>query len=202
MQRFMAAAAVVVTAVAGTAAQDPLVTLPEAYKLQFENDAVKVVRVELAAGAKLPDHTHPAGTTVYVYLNDSDGVIFAHSGNINRSVTRPPVKIGAVRVSSGPEEHHTVENPSKEPSRFLRIWFKSDTSGARNVRARLSPTDNEFSNKQLRITRLRGGETIDAKDAPALVVKLPSGETEWVTRGQRATVDSHVLRIDVLVPMK
>jgi hypothetical protein len=200
MQRIMAVTAVFVTAVAGMAAQDPLVTLPEAYKLQFENDVVKVVRVEYAAGAKLPDHTHPAGTTVYVYLNDSEGVIFAHSGNINRSVTRPPVKTGAVRVSSGPEEHHTAENPSKEPSRFLRIWFKGDTSGARNVRARLSPTDNEFSNKQMRITRLKGGETVDAKDTPALIVKLASGDIEWVERGQRVTLDGSGLRIDVLTP--
>ena len=198
MQRFMTVAGVFVTVAAGWAAQDPLVTLPEAYKLQFENDAVKVVRVEYAAGAKLPDHTHPAGTTVYVYLNDSDGVIFAHSGNINRSVTRPPVKAGAVRVSSGPEEHHTAENPSKEPSRFLRIWFKGDTSGARNARARLSPTDNEFSNKQMRITRLKAGDSIDAKDAPALVVTLPSGESEWVARGERTTVTGPSLRIDIL----
>ena len=194
----MTAAAVFVTVAAVMAAQDPLVTLPEAYKLQFENEAVKVVRVEYAAGAKLPDHTHPAGTTVYVYLNDSDGVIFAHSGNINRSVTRPPVKAGAVRVSSGPEEHHTAENPSKEPSRFLRIWFKGDTSGTRNARARLSPTDNEFSNKQMRITRVKAGETIDAKDAPALIVTVPSGETQWIERGQRAAVDGHTLRIDIL----
>lgn len=194
----MTAAAVFVMVAAGLAAQDPLVTLPEAYKLQFENDAVKVVRVEYAAGAKLPDHTHPAGTTVYVYLSDSEGVIFAHSGNINRSVTRPPVKAGAVRVSSGPEEHHTAENPSKEPSRFLRIWFKGETSGARNARARLSPTDNEFSNKQMRITRLKAGDSIDAKDAPALVITLPSGETEWVARGERTTITSPSLRIDIL----
>ena len=198
MQRFRAATAVFLMAVAGMAAQDPLVTLPEAYRLQFENDVVKVVRVEYAGGAKLPDHTHPAGTTVYVYLNDSEGVVFAHSGNINRSVTRPPVKAGAVRVSSGPEEHHTAENRSTEASRFLRIWFKGDTSGARNVRARLSPTDNEFSNKQLRITRLKGGETVDATDAPALIVKVPSGDTEWVARGQRATFDGSGLRVDVL----
>jgi len=61
----------------GTAsAQDPLTTLPDAYKAQLENDWVKVVRVHYAAGAKLPDHTHPAGTTAYVYLNDSEGVVF------------------------------------------------------------------------------------------------------------------------------
>ncbi|HEX4913134.1 MAG TPA: hypothetical protein VFV51_04210, partial [Vicinamibacterales bacterium] len=57
------------------AAQEPTRTLPDAYKLQLDNDHVRVVRVHYAAGAKLPDHTHPAGTTVYVYLNDSEGVV-------------------------------------------------------------------------------------------------------------------------------
>jgi hypothetical protein len=197
MQRMMWAAAAVVTGVAGMAAQDPLVTLPDAYKLQFENERVKVVRVELAAGVKLPDHAHPAGTTVYVYLTDSEGVVFAHSGNINRSVTRPPVKAGAVRVASGPEEHHTVENPSKEASRYLRVWFKG-TGSARTLRARLSPSDTEYGNDQMRITRLKGGETIDARDAPALIVKLPSGDTEWIDRGSRTSAATPSLRIDVL----
>lgn len=52
-------------AVVHSSAQDPLKTLPDAYRLQFENDYVRVVRVHYAAGAKLPDHIHPPGTTVY-----------------------------------------------------------------------------------------------------------------------------------------
>ena len=32
-------------------AQDPLTTIPEAYKVQFENDWVRVVRVHYEAGA-------------------------------------------------------------------------------------------------------------------------------------------------------
>ena len=71
--------------------QDPTQSLPDAYKLELENDYVRVVRVHYDAGAKLPEHTHAAGTTIYVYLNDSDGVVFKHSGNNNRSVTRPAV---------------------------------------------------------------------------------------------------------------
>ena len=115
---------------------------------------MSVVRVHYDAGAKLPDHTHPGGTTVYVYLNDSEGVTFSHSGNINRTVTRPPVKTGSVRVASGPEEHHTAENPASTPSDFLRIWFKTDNGGERNLRHRMPPTAQEFSNKQMRLTRL------------------------------------------------
>jgi len=90
--------------------QDPTTSLPDAYKVQFENDHVRVVRVHYDAGAKLPEHTHPGGTTVYVYLNDSEGVVFSHVGGSNRAVTRPAVKAGAIRIAAGPEEHHTAEN--------------------------------------------------------------------------------------------
>src|SRR6185436_4292561 len=70
------------------AGQDPITTLPDAYKLELENDYVKIVRVHYDAGAKLPDHTHPGGTTVYVYLNESEGVVFKHSSGGSRAVTR------------------------------------------------------------------------------------------------------------------
>lgn len=90
------------SAVVHISAQDPLKTLPDAYKIQFDNAYVRVIRVHYDAGAKLPEHTHPPGTTVYVYLNDSEGVVFAHSGRSNRAVTRPPVKTGGVRIASGP----------------------------------------------------------------------------------------------------
>jgi hypothetical protein len=143
---------VICTAVQGSA-QDPTKTLPDSYKVQFENEYVRVVRVHYDAGAKLPDHEHAAGTTVYVYLNDSDGVVFRHSGRSNRAVTRPAVKTGAVRVSTGPAEHHTAENPASTPSDFLRIWLKTDGAGERTM-YRLPPSEDSFDNKQLRITRL------------------------------------------------
>src|SRR5690349_3708540 len=87
-----AAAAIACLAVAvAHAAQDPTETLPGSYQVELDNDIVRVVRVHYDAGAKLPDHTHPAGTTIYVYLNDSDGVVFSHSSGGSRAVTRPPV---------------------------------------------------------------------------------------------------------------
>ena len=59
-------------------AQDAVKSLPQAYKVQFENPFVRVVRVHYDAGAKLPTHTHGAGTTAYIYLNDSDEIGRAH----------------------------------------------------------------------------------------------------------------------------
>src|SRR5688572_4700259 len=153
MYRLALAGGVACGLVVPLSAQDPTKTLPESYTVQLDNAHVRVVRVHYAAGAKLPDHTHPAGTTVYVYLNDSDGVVFRHTGGSNRAVTRPAVKPGAVRISTGREEHHTVENPASTPSDFLRILLKTDAAGER-VMYRFQPNEESFDNKQLRITRL------------------------------------------------
>src|SRR5690242_15543681 len=59
-------------------AQDPFVVAPQAYKLQFENDWVRVVRVHYAPFEKLPAHDHPKGRTIFIYLNDGGPVRFKH----------------------------------------------------------------------------------------------------------------------------
>lgn len=181
------------------AAQDPLTTLPEAYKLQFENDWVKVVHVHYAAGAKLPEHTHPAGTTAYVYLNDSEGVIFSHHGGSNRAVTRPAVKTGSIRLAAGAEEHHTVENPAATASDFLRIQLKTVTS-SRNLRQRIPrPTPRQgitvdYNSDSLVIQRftIAPGESISSTVAegttPSLWIAIPSGETRWMPQSQAETL--------------
>lgn len=186
--------------------QDPTKSLPDAYQVAFENDYVRIVRVRYGAGAKLADHTHPAGTTVYVYLNDSDGVTFSHSSNNNRTVTRPAVKAGAIRISTGPEEHHTAENKSSTPSEFLRILLKTEGSGSRNMR-RMPPAETDYSNAQLRVTRIKleqhDSQTITAKE-PALIVELPSGRTQWIAAGTSAEIANHevplldLIRVDLL----
>ena len=123
---------------AADAAGDPVKTLPGSYKLEFENDYARVVRVHYDAGAKLPEHLHPAGTTAYVYLNDNEAVTFNHAGAGERPLTRPPVKMGGARIATSIEEHHTVENASPTPSDFIRIWFKTDNAGLpNNVRRRI-----------------------------------------------------------------
>ena len=191
------------------AGQDPTQTLPDNYKVELDNDYVRIVRVHYDAGAKLPDHTHPGGSTVYVYLNDSEGVTFQHSGNMTRATTRPPVKAGAIRISAGPEEHHSVENTSNAASDFLRIYLKTEDTGNRNMR--IPPTERSFENKQVRLTRIKleqhDVETIEAKVA-ALLIEWPSGTDRWVDAGTSTTVENHdardvnVIRIDFLTKPK
>ena len=195
ISRLALAAGLACGVVLPVSAQDPTKTLPESYKVQLDNDYVRVVRVHYDAGAKLPEHTHPPGTTVYVYLNDSEGVVFRHSGNNTRAVTRPAVKAGAIRIAAGPEEHHTAENPASTPSDFLRVWFKTDNGGERNLRRRLSPTDDEFENKQMRITRLQGepARPITDRSTPRRSLRCsshwPSGDTRWIDARAASAAD-------------
>lgn len=213
-------------AVSLVSGQDPVATLPDSYRVQFENEWVKVVRVH-----------YPAGTTAYVYLNDSDGVVFRHSGRSTRAVTRPPVKAGGVRVASGAAEHHTAENPAPTPSDFLRLQFKTDAKGGRNVRRRIPPgsypatehvTDVQFTNGQMRITRilLPAGQSVELTTAaaePALLIALSPaalavargssdeismtpGQDRWLDAAQRERVTNtggvsvELLRFDFLTP--
>jgi hypothetical protein len=174
-------------------AQDPTRTLPDNYRVALDNDYVRVVKVHYDAGAKLPDHTHPGGTTVYLYLNDSEGVTFRHSSGSGSAVTRPPVKAGGMRISNGPEEHHAVENASRAATDFLRIFVKTEGSGGRSTR-RIPPSEAAFENAQVRITRMtleqHDVETIDAP-TPVLLVEWPSGSTRWLAAGTSTTVENH-----------
>ncbi len=199
------------------AAQDPLTTIPEAYKVQFENEWVKLVRVHYAAGAKLPVHTHPAGTTAYLYLNDSEGVVFRHESGSSRAVTRPAVKAGSMRVAAGPSEAHNAENPAATPSDFLKVQFKTDAKGERNLRRRIprNATDGaplnreEFSNVQMSIWRLivPAGKSVEVRTPdgqPALLITLMSGQERWVNAAQveqfanTGTAPMEVIRISFL----
>lgn len=197
MMRPAALALMLVLGSVPAAAQDPLTTIPEAYKVQFENDWVKVVRVHYAAGVKLPVHTHSPGTTAYVYLSDSDGVVFRHEGGSSRAVTRPPVKAGSMRVAAGGSETHNAENPAATPSDFLRVQFKTDAKGVRNLRRRIARdtagaaplVKEEYANAQMRIWRLivRPGQSTEIRtpDAqPALLITLMSGQERWIGAGQ------------------
>jgi hypothetical protein len=196
VKRFIPATlAMALTVSASTFAQDPVATLPEAYRLQFENEWVKVVRVRYAAGAKLAEHSHPAASLAFVYLTDAQPVVFRHSGSINRTVTRPAVTAGSYRLARGGSEVHSVENDGGA-SEFLRVELKTDPAGVRNFRRRVpvpvrpstqSSTDVEFTNAQVRISRIRiaAGEAVEVvttESQPALLLALGDA-TMTVARG-------------------
>src|SRR5262245_12384975 len=82
---------------AAALAQDPLKVAPKAYKLEFENEWVRVERVHYAAKEKIPEHYHTEKPAAYVYLNDSGPVIFKHRDLPYGDITRAPTKAGSFR---------------------------------------------------------------------------------------------------------
>lgn len=167
-------------------AQDPVKSLPEAYKLQFENDWVKVTRVHYAPHVKLPAHEHTLTAAAYVYLNDSGPVVFNHTDQSFGAVTRQPTKAGGFRLFRSVQEHHEVENKSELPSDFLRIEFKTEPVNEKNLKGKFYREDYpagqnfekvQFENEQVRITRLvcAAGKKLNVTTSagePSLLVAL------------------------------
>jgi hypothetical protein len=167
-------------------AQDPLKVAPQAYKLIFENEYVKVVRVYYAPREKVVAHEHTPNASAYVYLNDGGPVLFNHIDKDYGAVTRPATKAGSFRVYKGIQESHEVENKSDLPSEFLRVEFKTDPVDEKTLRGKFfreayPAGENfqkiQFENPQIRITRLvcAKGKKLDVSTTasePGLLIAL------------------------------
>ena len=148
-------------------AQDPFVIAPRAYKLDFENDWVRVIRVHYAPFEKIAPHDHPKRQTVFIYLNDGGPVRFKHVEGYSGDypAIRPPTKARAFRLASVQGENHEVENLSNLPSDFLQVELKTETVDSDSFKGRYLPEPRsaqqpedyrktEFENGQARISRL------------------------------------------------
>jgi hypothetical protein len=169
-------------------AQDPLKVAPQAYKLQFENEWVKVVRVHYGPREKVVNHDHTLTSSAYVYLNESGPVVFKHTGSV--AITRQPTKAGGFRVFRSFPETHEVENLSDLPSDFLRVEFKTEPKDENTLRGKFFREEYpagenfqkvQFENGQIRITRLvcAAGKKLDvsatASEPTLLVALTPAG---------------------------
>lgn len=200
------------------AAQDPITLLPESYKLQFENDWVRVTRVHYAPHAKLPAHAHTTAPSAYVYLNDAGPVIFKHIGLSYGAIGRPATVARAFRLYQNVKEIHEVENPNDTPSDFLRVEFKTEPLGQASLRGRFYPEDYppeenfakvHFENEQVRVSRRACAphKACDLSADPALPallvaltparlngggaeVQFEPGQTEWLPAGTRRVVEN------------
>jgi hypothetical protein len=171
--------------------QEAIQTVPWAYKLQFENEWVRVIRAHYEPHEKIPAHAHTKWPCVYVYLNDGGPVIFRHKDWDHPELTRPATKAGSFRVSptSAVNEIHEVDNPNDTPSDFLRVEFKTKPVGRESLRGRFyretypageNYRQTQFENEQIRVTRLvcapRKSLGVTARSSePALFVSFSSG---------------------------
>lgn len=193
--------ALVIVMLAGgvVASQEGATTLPDNYKVQFENDWVKVTSVCYEPLQKLAPHTHTPNASAYVYLNDGPPVIFRHVGGKGMAATRAATKAGAFRVYRGLEEVHEVENTGNEPSEFLRVELKTSAlqpaSFVGKFQRPATPSVEpvvHFEHPQVAISRvwIQPNQDIEiaADSLPAFVIALSGGAD--LGRGESRFVDA------------
>ena len=97
-------------------AQDAAEVDPEHYKVEFENDQVRVLRITYGPGDKSVMHSHPEGVVVFM----SDGV----TKMTFNDGTSQEMKPKAGQVIWTPASKHQPENLGDEGFEVIRIEFK------------------------------------------------------------------------------
>ena len=98
-------------------AQDAAEVDPDHYKVEFENDEVRVLRITYGPGEKSVMHSHPEG--VAVFLSDGSGIF-----------TYPDGKTEETNFNSGlvvwtPGTTHQPENTGDTPFEVIQIEMKT-----------------------------------------------------------------------------
>jgi uncharacterized RmlC-like cupin family protein len=102
----------------GNTPLDPLKIDPKDYKLEFENSQVRVVRVTMAAGRKVPQHEHLLNRVV-VYLTDQNGSMTTPDGNTTTAQHNPG------EFSWGAPTKHVEQNNLDHTFEAIVVEFKS-----------------------------------------------------------------------------
>jgi uncharacterized RmlC-like cupin family protein len=97
---------------------DPVKVDPKDYKLEFENSKVRVVRVRMAAGKKVPLHEHVLNRVV-VYLTDQNGSMTTPDGQTTTAVHK------AGEFSWGAPTKHVEQNNMDHAFEAIVVEFKS-----------------------------------------------------------------------------
>jgi quercetin dioxygenase-like cupin family protein len=101
-----------------TTALDPLKVAPNIYKLEFENDQVRVVRVKFGPNQPVPEHEHMLNR-VTVYLTDQRSKLTTPDGKSEESAHK------AGEVAWGGPTKHKEQNLLDKPVEILVVEFKN-----------------------------------------------------------------------------
>ena len=98
-------------------AQDAVKVDPKRYKVEFENDKVRVLRISYGPGEKSVMHEHPAN--VAVFLTDGQVKFTQPDGKSQEA----PMKAGTTVWGAG--EKHLPENVGDKPFELILVELKS-----------------------------------------------------------------------------
>jgi hypothetical protein len=174
-------ALLLVAALSASHAQDPYSTLPRNYRVELENEAVRVSRSRYFPGDKLAAHAHPSIPTVYVYLSDGGRTIFRHQ-TPRFTVERPAVKAGGVRFNRNAKvENHQVEYLGDAPAETLRVELKTrparEHKDARLLTEGEFPTEQSWQDGQVRIVRSTKPQPLGTRRA--LLIDIDQRAFTW-----------------------
>ena len=122
MRQGLLVAAVMVASALPAFAQDAVQVDPKHYKVEFENDQVRVLRVTYEPGEKSVMHQHPA--SVAVFLADASGKFTLPDG------TTQDASFPAGTVRWGDGETHLPENVGDAPFELILVELKGEPAAA------------------------------------------------------------------------
>lgn len=179
-------------------AQDPYRLAPNNYKLEFENEWVRLSRVIYKPGDVIAEHDHPAVNTVYVYLTDGGEVRFGHKQFA--AAKRPAVKAGAVRFAKANKETHDTAYLGDQPAEYLRDELRTKTSPyIRNERIAADST-TPIDNEQVRIERLSCTSPCPATKLPSVAVSMDDRSGRYLPPGSSVPTAKNLIRIVLKTP--
>lgn len=150
------AAAILFFADIPASAQDPTSVDAKHYKVEFENDQVRVLRASYGPKEKSVMHQHP--DAVAVSITGTNGKFSFPDG---KSQMRA-FKAGQVKWS--PAETHLPQNLSAKPFQVILVELKGQSGGAAMPAGSADPIKAdpkrhklEFENNRVRVIRFKGG---------------------------------------------
>lgn len=101
----------------GSMAQDAVKTDPNHYKVEFENENVRVLRIKYGPHEKSVMHSHPGG--IVIALTDVTGKFTMPDGSTQNNAYK------AGQVAEAPGGTHLPENTADQPFELILIEMKS-----------------------------------------------------------------------------
>lgn len=124
MKRFLTTAAILAAFALppSVIANDPVKVDGKHYKVEFENDSVRVLRIKYGPGESSVMHSHPEG--VAVYLTDAETLMTLPDG---QTVV---MKGKAGTVQAAPGGAHLPKNTSSKPMELVLVELKAAPAAA------------------------------------------------------------------------
>jgi quercetin dioxygenase-like cupin family protein len=93
---------------------------PEHYRLEFENEYVRVIRCRIPARDKVKMHNHPLGSVI-IFMTDQN----LHQTLENGTTEEARNKSGHVLWANGSQSRHMGENVTDQLYEYIRVDIKA-----------------------------------------------------------------------------